>query len=1172
MARPSPDRPTTDDRLNFRSYVLPIVRTIRDAARANQLPLTIGIFGRWGSGKTSLMSMVAEELGPTLEEARIAKERGETSRRLLRWAVPLLAFWLLLVLAGLLLIVVGARWLHNTTGIQTLQAQILWASAMTGALGGLVVAFYVVWMHGYVECDLNPSHLRGIALRPILGMLAGLVVFLLLWGLTRLFWKTAVLNIVVYILFAFLFGSADWLYSYLWSALRTWVTRRLRGDENLLKQSPSREAAAQRTEARRYFQVIWFNAWKFANEDELWAALLQEVLRQIKVKATGGERLRIKWQLWKRSIDWNSSTRDVARKLLPTTGKLILAAGLAYLGGQVATWAVSSRYGVQIGQTAGAVGALLTGLLPVSAWLRANIVTPAADIDFDKYRKKASYKDHLTFLADFSKEFREVTEIARGKNNPLVLMLDDLDRCLPEKAISVLEAIKLFISEDAPVVFLIGADQEFIERAIEVKYEKLIARDDPNLERRERFSRLGREYLEKIVQLSFHLPPIEETLIDRFIDDVFKDNSWVVDYSHIFAAGLQPNPRQVLRVLNIYNFMIELAQEKKWLYASIIQPDVLAKTVVVQYRWPELWSALVDRQDLLGVLEKFYQDGLPPADPALAGLVAKFSSDSDLRSLLMVKDSGQLAGVDLRNYIYLSESTQTRTGQSEGGTPIPEKPPVKRPRRRGAAKPEAEALALKSVEEHALMTLEEVKRMRTSWQQLGLSARRITGYENRIKRARTAGDMQALEAAQEEFQDILASYATRRVEEVKQKHVDLSKLRDSLSQQRADSALMALMSERLERAAKAMESNDFEAAMVQLDEAALLGKQAQAGLSARQEKATKHAIDARLSNDGRLVFQRAVTYEQIEVKVDVPGPGKPGKIFVYSGQEPVVAVLPKLDKRLWDIRAGLARDEFTPEEKRQLSEGLGERMRPLLQLIQGAPPDSRYRLRLTLTSTGVDDLPWEMAILEPDNSLPLGLDPRYAVVRDHPLLTDRSALDLGRLSPKMLVLSTSDENHYQLDLLRRIRFPFDIRILTGPGSTTDTFNAAFKEERPAILHLVSADQEDSSQKAPGFDVMLDFELLRDYPGLVVFSLPDGQTLARSAFGEGVPAVLAWQLGINQAAAEAFYFPFYNALLRSGQPEFAITEGRRAIAAALGDGSPLAVSPVLYLNGGTGEIP
>jgi len=101
-----------------------------------------------------------------------------------------------------------------------------------------------------------------------------------------------------------------------------------------------------------------------------------------------------------------------------------------------------------------------------------------------------------------------------------------------------------------------------------------------------------------------------------------------------------------------------------------------------------------------------------------------------------------------------------------------------------------------------------------------------------------------------------------------------------------------------------------------------------------------------------------VTYEQIEVKVDVPGPSKPGKIFVYSGQEPVVAVLPKLDKRLWDIRAGLARDEFTPEEKRQLSEGLGERMRPLLQLIQGAPPDSRYRLRLTLTSTGVDDLPW----------------------------------------------------------------------------------------------------------------------------------------------------------------------------------------------------------------------
>jgi len=58
----------------------------------------------------------------------------------------------------------------------------------------------------------------------------------------------------------------------------------------------------------------------------------------------------------------------------------------------------------------------------------------------------------------------------------------------------------------------------------------------------------------------------------------------------------------------------------------------------------------------------------------------------------------------------------------------------------------------------------------------------------------------------------------------------------------------------------------------------------------------------------------------------------------------------------------------------------------------------------------------------------------------------------------------------------------------------------------------------------------------------------------------VPAVLAWQLGINQAAAEPFTS---HSTMPCCAPAAGVRhhEGRRAIAAALGDGSPLAVSPV-----------
>ena len=49
------------------------------------------------------------------------------------------------------------------------------------------------------------------------------------------------------------------------------------------------------------------------------------------------------------------------------------------------------------------------------------------------------------------------------------VFVDDLDRCLPEKAIEVLEAIKLFL--EAPgTVFVLGMDREVVERGVESRY------------------------------------------------------------------------------------------------------------------------------------------------------------------------------------------------------------------------------------------------------------------------------------------------------------------------------------------------------------------------------------------------------------------------------------------------------------------------------------------------------------------------------------------------------------------------------------------------------------------------------------------------------------------------------------------------------------------------------
>jgi len=54
------DQPADEDQLNFAPYAKTLADIIADGSV--QTPLTVGIFGSWGSGKTSLMTMIKKRL------------------------------------------------------------------------------------------------------------------------------------------------------------------------------------------------------------------------------------------------------------------------------------------------------------------------------------------------------------------------------------------------------------------------------------------------------------------------------------------------------------------------------------------------------------------------------------------------------------------------------------------------------------------------------------------------------------------------------------------------------------------------------------------------------------------------------------------------------------------------------------------------------------------------------------------------------------------------------------------------------------------------------------------------------------------------------------------------------------------------------------------------------
>ena len=253
-----------------------------------------------------------------------------------------------------------------------------------------------------------------------------------------------------------------------------------------------------------------------------------------------------------------------------------------------------------------------------------------------------------TLRHDFEAAIDECLE-----DGKLVVFIDDLDRCLPEKTIEILEVIKLFL--DVPkCIFVIGVEKEVIERGIEVRYK---SKDQKPIS--------GQDYIEKIIQIPFALPPIREEGMADFIKKLGIEKR-EKGYVTIVAKYTGCNPRKVKMFLNVLRIRLAIAERT----GDGIEPDRSAKLFVFEYVFKEFYKDIVKYKDeyLLCKLERLARGD---SDEELEGelesspLLKKYHEDGDLGSVL--RDEPFFCGVDIEPYIYLSgtEASQEVTAYGE---------------------------------------------------------------------------------------------------------------------------------------------------------------------------------------------------------------------------------------------------------------------------------------------------------------------------------------------------------------------------------------------------------------------------------------------------------------------------------------------------------------------------
>jgi len=419
--------------------------------------------------------------------------------------------------------------------------------------------------------------------------------------------------------------------------------------------------------------VLRFDGWLFEGYDDAKAALMTSILEYLTVRIKEREGL------------WDKVGGCV--KSLLNRVNWFRAAGLAAKG----ILTLTSPVGAAV--FAGLTTADAVSLLAQMAQDPEAFKEIAGSLISDRCEDDSSVSQGMhESIRDFRCEFERL--IREAELGTLVVLIDDLDRCLPESIVATLEAIKLFLSVPG-TAFVIAADPRIVRQAISRRYPP---------EAYQEFD-IAQEYLDKLVQIPCLIPPMDqaetetyvyllfaervlesqalEQLLDRvrgnrnnpslpeplnygIAESCLGDDARQLEADYAVAERISPilarqlggNPRLVKRFLNTFALRIHLAD-----LANIeLEQAVLAKLMVLErfhagqfealYKWQAEQDGVPEELPLLEAGAAHPDAGVAGMDEATSAL---WFGDPDLRAWLQMEP--ELVGRNLAPYYHLARAS-----------------------------------------------------------------------------------------------------------------------------------------------------------------------------------------------------------------------------------------------------------------------------------------------------------------------------------------------------------------------------------------------------------------------------------------------------------------------------------------------------------------------------------
>ncbi len=315
-----------------------------------------------------------------------------------------------------------------------------------------------------------------------------------------------------------------------------------------------------------------------------------------------------------------------------------------------------------------------------------------------EFIQSASVSEDTSSLKEFE-EFRKnfIDLLDAAGIDKLIVIIDDLDRCLPTVAIETLESIRLFMFMEK-TAFVIGADEVMIRYAVKKHFPDMERETGVNTS-----NSFADKYLEKLIQIPFKIPALgqieahlyimllmvgskleaESAEYKKLITDVLGKlaipwdiKPYSIDelkvilgeqaYNHaqdevLIALQISPilyeysrgNPRVIKRFINMLLLRNEVAKNRG--YGASIKLPLLAKLMLAERSWPKLHENIAYNLTNEGLSEEieFFEERYKSGEEIESTQEIEWLMAPEYKRWILSEPS--LSGVDLRPYYVASK-------------------------------------------------------------------------------------------------------------------------------------------------------------------------------------------------------------------------------------------------------------------------------------------------------------------------------------------------------------------------------------------------------------------------------------------------------------------------------------------------------------------------------------